>query len=166
MTNLRLGACKVYFDGVSLGETLGGVEISIDQENKPLETDKYGKSPLDYIALGQTAKVKVNLAEITLKNLGIALPFGTTTVTRVTGGGIVGKSLLSEAKALVLHPMALADNDNSEDFGMFKAVVTSPLKLKRNNKDQTVLEVEFEGLIDSTKQNGSQLFFIGDSTGL
>jgi hypothetical protein len=81
--NVKLGVCQVFFDGVDLGYTKGGVEVEMQTETKKVEVDQFGKSPIDEVIMGRMISVKVPMAETTLENLARIMP-GATLVS--TGG--------------------------------------------------------------------------------
>jgi hypothetical protein len=72
--NVKMGVCLVTFDGVDLGYTKGGVDVTVATETKPVMVDQFGNAPIDEIVTGRTCKVKVPLAETTLENLVRIMP--------------------------------------------------------------------------------------------
>lgn len=91
--NVKLGVCKVYFDGVDLGYTKGGVEVEVATETKSVEVDQFGKSPINEIVLGRTCTASVPLAETTLENLVRIMP-GSTLVAQ---GGVKATGTITVA---------------------------------------------------------------------
>jgi hypothetical protein len=102
--NVKLGVCKVYFGGVDLGLTKGGVEVAVTTETFKVEVDQYGKTPVKEQIMGRQVSAKVPMAETTLQNMANLMPgaalvtdgvkasatltFGTvTTATTATIGG-------------------------------------------------------------------------------
>lgn len=81
--NVKMGVCQVTFDGVDLGYTKGGVEVTVATETKPITVDQFGSAPINDLIMGRTCKVKLPLAETTLENLVRIMP-GATLVG--TGG--------------------------------------------------------------------------------
>lgn len=81
--NVKLGVCKIFFDGSDLGYTKGGVEVEVATETHKVEVDQFGKSPIDEVIMGRTVSVKAPLAETTLENLVKIMP-GATLVTNGT----------------------------------------------------------------------------------
>jgi hypothetical protein len=78
--NVKMGVCQVTFDGVDLGYTKGGVEVTVASETHPITVDQFGSAPINDLIMGRTCKVKVPLAETTLENLIRIMP-GSTLVT-------------------------------------------------------------------------------------
>jgi len=81
--NVKLGVCRVYFDGIDLGYTKGGVEVSVSTDTHKVEVDQFGKTPINESILGRECKVKVPMAETTIENMVKIMP-GATLVQ--TGG--------------------------------------------------------------------------------
>jgi len=118
--NVKLGVCQVLFDGIDLGYTKGGVEVEVKTETHEVQVDQFGKTPINEYIMGRTVTVKVPLAETTLENMVAIMPgatlktSGTDKYVEVTSA--VGIDLLSSAKELRLHPVALPASNTSEDF--------------------------------------------------
>ena len=83
--NVKLGVCRVYFDGQDLGYTMGGVEVIVATTTHRVEVDQFGKTAISDAILGRDVKVKVPLAESTLQNMVLVMP-GSTYVQ--TGGAL------------------------------------------------------------------------------
>lgn len=113
--NVKIGVCKTYFDGVDLGYTKGGVEVSVSTDTHKVEVDQFGKTPINEYIMGRQLKVKVPLAESTLENMVAIMPGATLTQT----GGTVASGTITFATA------AAAANDTVTVNGAvftFKAV--------------------------------------------
>lgn len=164
ITNVKLGVCNVSFDGVDLGHTKGGVVVTYEAKTHEKTVDLYGESPVDIDVIGESLKAVVPLAELTVANLGVAMPAGTPDTSKLTLGGEAGKSLGSVAHQLVLHPIANATSDLSGDVILYKAVATGKVELNYKVDEETIIEVEFTALIDETREDGDQLGMFGDST--
>lgn len=93
--NVKIGVCKTYFDGVDLGYTKGGVEVSVSTDTHKVEVDQFGKTPINEYIMGRQLKVKVPLAESTLENMVAIMPGATLTQT----GGVVATGTLTFATA-------------------------------------------------------------------
>lgn len=72
--NVKLGVCKIFFGGVDLGYTQGGVEVAVATETHKVEIDQFGKSPISESIMGRTVTVKVPLAETTVENMVLTFP--------------------------------------------------------------------------------------------
>jgi len=81
--NVKLGVCQVFFDGVDLGYTQGGVEVTVQTETHEINVDQFGKTAISQMIIGRDVMAKVPMAETTLENMVKIMP-GTTLVS--TGG--------------------------------------------------------------------------------
>lgn len=165
--NVKLGVCKVTFDGQDLGYTKGGVEVSVKTETHKVMVDQFGKTPINEYVMGREVQVKVPLAETTLENLVRIMP-GASLVTDATDPTKkvvnvptgIGTNLLDIAKTLVLHPIGKADSDKSDDFTVFKAATAGALQFSYKLEDERIYSCEFNGYPDA---NG-KLFAVGDTS--
>ncbi|MGF7174718.1 hypothetical protein [Azospirillum doebereinerae] len=166
--NVKLGVCSVLFDGVDLGYTKGGVEVAVSTETHKVTVDQFGNTEINEYVMGRTVKVTCPLAETTLGNLVKVMP-GATLITdgadatkkkvEVTNG--VGRDLLSVAKTLVLHPVALPASDKSEDFTVPLAATAGAMTFAYKLDEERVFKVEFTGYPDPVSK---VLFVVGDET--
>jgi hypothetical protein len=102
--NVKLGVCKVFYGGVDLGLTKGGVEVEVTTETYKVEVDQYGQTAIKEQVMGRNVSARIPMAESTLENMANLMPgaalvtdgvrasatltFGAvTTATTVTIGG-------------------------------------------------------------------------------
>lgn len=164
ITNVKMGVCSVKFGTTDLGHTKGGATVTYEPDIHDVNVDMYGSTPAEKILIGQRLKATVPVAEATLANLAIALPGTTADASAITIGGKVGQVLSDDAETLVLHPVANEPTDLSEDVVIFKAVVVNTIEIPFKVDEERVVELEFEGIIDESKGDGSMLGLIGDSS--
>lgn len=162
-TNVKLGVCEVFADGVSLGHTIGGVEVTYSPEYHETSVDQYGSSLVEKWLIGERFNAKVPMAEFTVAKLAKAMPQGTLSGAKLTVGKVAGQRASDEAVQLVLHPVANVANDRSEDVVLYKAVATSEIVIGHKNDGEKILEVVFDALIDESRSDGNLLGLIGDS---
>lgn len=165
ITNVKVGACSVTFNGVDLGHTKGGVEVSYEPVYHEVKVDKYGDSVVERYLMGEKWTAKVPLAELTIANLKVAMPQGTYAGAgnaRLTLGHSAGTKASTAAAQLVLHPLNMGTRAN--DIVLHKAHVASSVHLNMKVNEENVYEVTFEALIDESKTDGNYLGLIGDST--
>lgn len=171
--NVKLGVCKVFFDGVDLGYTKGGVEFSVSTQTHRVEIDQFGKTAINEYVMGRDAKVKVPLAETTLTNMAALFPLKTgaagvegTTTQRLGIDTGIGADLLSTAKLLSLHPVAKNDYDFSDEIIIPLSNTSGGLQFAYQLENERIFNVEFTGYPDPTS---SMLFYAGnpftDATG-
>lgn len=89
--NVKLGVCQVFFDGVDLGYTQGGVEVSVTTETHKVNIDQFGKTTVNEYIMGREVKAKTPLAETTLENMVAVMPGATLTIT----GGTVATGTIT-----------------------------------------------------------------------
>ncbi len=155
--NIRLGTCKVFFNDQDLGLTIGGVELEVTTSTHETKVDQFGETVVEEIITGRNVKVTVPLGETTLENMVRIMP-GAKLVTdatdptkkRVDVSVATGQSLLSTAKALRLHPVALPDTNKSEDVIIPKAGTAGAVQFSYKNDQERVYNVEFKAYPDTT----------------
>lgn len=167
--NIKMGTCKVLYDGVDLGLTIGGVEVEVTTTKKEIKVDQFGDTAANEFIMGRNITVRVPLAETTLENLVAIMP-GATLVTdssdpvkkKVTVTSGTGVSLISMAKELVLHPIDKPDEDHSEDLVIPLAATAGEMQFAYKYDEERIFNCEFKGYPD--RDNGGLLFIYGDKT--
>lgn len=166
--NIRMGTCKILYDGKDLGFTTGGVEVAVETTTRETKVDQFGDTVANEYIMGRTITVSVPLVETTLDNMAAIMP-GSTLVTDntvpaspkkkvvVTSG--TGLSLLERAKTLTLHPIAKPDNDKSEDLVVPLAATPGGMTFAYKYDEERVFNCEFKGYPDSET---GVLFIYGD----
>lgn len=169
-SNIKLGVCKVFFDGVDMGYTQGGVEFTSASQTHKVEVDQFGKTTIKETIIGRTCAVKVPLAETTLTNLSALFPvnpnnsiYGAgmvgTTKVRVGIDAGVGVDLLTTAKVLVLHPYANLDSDYSDEIVIPLANTPGALTFAYKLEQERIFNVDYTGYPDPVT---GMLFFAGN----
>jgi hypothetical protein len=72
--NVKVGPCRVYYDGIDLGYTKGGVEVEVSTDSYKSNVDQFGKTPISEIIQGRMVKAKVPMAETTIENMVLIMP--------------------------------------------------------------------------------------------
>lgn len=165
--NVKLGVCRVTFGGEDLGFTKGGVEVSVETNTHEVTVDQMGETPINEYITSRSCKVTVPLAETTLENLVKIMP-GATLITdssEVTKKYVqvptgVGSSLLKVAQELVLHPIANAAEDKSDDFTIPRAATAGAMSYSYKLDDERIYSCEFKAYADEK----GNLFKVGDTT--
>lgn len=75
--NVKLGVCRVYYDGNDLGYTKGGVEVEVSTDTHKVTVDQFGQSEINEYIQKRSVMVKVPLAETTLENMVAIMPGAT-----------------------------------------------------------------------------------------
>ncbi len=165
--NVKLGVCSVTYGGVNLGFTKGGVEVAVETNTHEVTVDQMGETPINEYITSRTCTVTVPLAETTIENLVKIMP-GATLVTDATDDKKkhvivptgVGSSLLAIAQELVLHPIANADEDKSDDFTIMKAATPGAMSYSYKLDEERIFSCEFKAYADEK----GNLFKVGDTT--
>jgi hypothetical protein len=154
--NISIGPCYVFFAGVHVGHTFGGVTVSITQNTYELKSDQYGETPLRVLDAGLVMEVTVNMTESTFANLKLLFASATDETTYLTFGKPVGE--LVTTGELVLEPI-----DGSEIYQIYNAApnVGGAVEIAFTTDNQRVYACRFMGLIDDARVSGDQLFRIG-----
>jgi len=115
--NVKLGVCKVFFDGVDLGYTKGGVEVTVKTDTHKVNVDQFGKTSINEYIMGRDVQAKVPLAETTLENMVAIMPGATLTEV----GGTVASGSFTFTSA------APANNDSITVNGVVFTWKTVPV---------------------------------------
>lgn len=75
--NVKLGVCKVVYDGKDLGYTKGGVEVEVSTDTHKVTVDQFGQSEINEYIEKRSVLAKLPLAETTLENLVKIMPGAT-----------------------------------------------------------------------------------------
>jgi hypothetical protein len=167
--NIKMGTCKITFNGQDLGLTMGGVEVTVETTTKETKVDQFGDTVANETIMGRNITVTAPLAETTLDLLVLLMPGATkivdgTTSTKIkaeitTGTGI---SLLSRAKELIMHPINLPDSDVSEDLIIPLAATAGGMTFAFKYEEERVFNATFKGYPD--REQDGLLFIYGDKT--
>lgn len=72
--NVKLGVCNLYYGGVDLGLTKGGVDVEVKTDTHKSQVDQMGKTTINEYIMGRDVTVKAPLAETTIENLAMIMP--------------------------------------------------------------------------------------------
>lgn len=164
IANVRLGQCDLTYNSQALGHTKGGVEITIANDVKTATIDHYGTSPIAARHNGSRVEIKTTLAEYAYAQL---LKVINGAVDADTGASVaVGMAAGTEltGSLLTLHPSNVAAEDLTLDVQVWKAVVIGESKMPFRVDEETVYEVTWLALCDTTKTNGQRLIRFGTPT--
>jgi hypothetical protein len=175
--NVKLGACKITYNGVDLGYTKGGVEAEVTTTTKAITVDQLGETTISEKITKRDIKVKIPLAETTLENLVAIMPgstlkndggAGNARKFRVEVAPGISTNLLEIAQELVLHPVELADSNKTEDLVIFKAATAGGLKFSYQSDNERIFDCSFTGYpVPSEETVGWKrglLFALGDTS--
>lgn len=145
--NVKLGVCKVLFNGKDLGYTKGGVEVSVKTDTHQVTIDQFGKTPINEYIMGRQVTVKVPLAETTLDNLVKTMPgatlvqsggaFASGTMTIATNP-TAGQTIIINGKTVTFKTTA-ASGANEVTIGASATATASNLAAFVNNSSDPAI---------------------------
>ena len=161
------GPCTIVFNGVNLGHTLEGVEVTIERDFTDINVDLYGKTPIDKVLLATRAMLKFKLAQPNWPQLDMSMPEtssydGAGSNDRIDIGGDAGYNLRRDAKQLVIHPISRL-GDLSADVTFYRAASFDNVELAYKVDEQRVVEVNMIALVDESYGSGRRLGHIGQA---
>lgn len=87
--NIRMGTCRVIYDGTDLGFTSGGVEVTVATTTHETKVDQFGDTVANEYVMGRTISVKAPLVETTLENMAKIIPGAVLTGDGVKASGSI-----------------------------------------------------------------------------
>ena len=164
---------EVCIEGVGsdLGDTEGGVEITIEQVSTDIISDQGGQVPVDIIKQATNATVACSLLEMSTSrwDLLVAKALGDS-FTPSMGTKLIGfgesknfRSLYAIAGKLILHPLSRATSDLSEDIVLWKSIPL-PESFNFSGEETSKLAISFRGLVDKKINPAINIFSRGDHT--
>ncbi len=118
--NVKLGVCRVIYDGNDLGYTQGGVEVTVKTDTHKVNVDQFGKTSIKEQIIGREVSAKVPLAESTLENLVTIMPgavmnnvggsAATGSITVATNPS-TGDTIVVNGKTISFETVASADDE-------------------------------------------------------
>jgi hypothetical protein len=163
--NISIGPAFIYYNGVHLGHTYGGVSVSITQNVFELKSDQYGETPVRTQDAGVSIDVTANLTESTFANLQVL--FASASLVSEDEGPPLITEHLEFGKpiggSITAYPLIVEPTDGSDIITIYKAApnIGSAIEIAFNNESQRVYATTFKGLIDDSRAEGDQLFRIG-----
>jgi hypothetical protein len=174
--NIKMEPCEIFWgglNGLDLGGTEGGIEISFETSTVEVKSDQTGEQILDLIQNGTNITVSTTLLEGDLEKIqamiadvsGDAFTPEGAEATKVVGYGESKnfQNLSQFAKELVLKPMRLASDDYSENFHFWKAIPQLE-SLSLSGTSFKSMPITFTIIRDASKNAKVNLFAFGDGT--
>nr|WP_297478396.1 hypothetical protein [Ferrovum sp.] len=123
--NVKLGVCKIYFNGVDLGLTSGGVDVTVKTQTHKVTVDQFGKTPINEYIMGRDVSVKAPLAETTLNNLVQIMPGATLS----TDGAQATAAIAFTAVPVAGNTISITDTNAITTVYTFETVAVGPLEI-------------------------------------
>jgi hypothetical protein len=160
-SSMQLSPMKVSFgtagSEVDLGGTLGNVVITTAYKKAAILADQSGSTVRDRRVSGIEVTITTELAEVANKDVWkVIFPHatkdgtGTGSLAAIDFLDAMSDSDSANAKQLVLHPLALASGDKSQDYTFYKAVASAESSITYGPNDQAKLKIVWNILPDET----------------
>jgi hypothetical protein len=161
-------------DVVGFGGALGyseDIDVSFETSTFDVTSSQTGETKLTTFVTGVSCEVSTSLlgtSKEQWENLvgnGIGATYTPSMGDAVTGFGSdsIGKDFYTVAGTLVLHPVALADNDYSRDVTIPKCAAL-PSSITYSGTDKSSFEVTFSALLDTTLNGKINLMHFGSGS--
>lgn len=143
--------------GEDVGFTDKGIEFDYTSTDKDIEVDEL-TAPVDVLITKEKVEVNLVMAETTLTNLFRCISGGTlVSATQLTIGGKVRPT------EFVLGIQGRSPETNGvRQILIYRAMPKGNPKVHYQRKDKTMFACKFEGLADSTRDDGANLCDIQD----
>lgn len=141
--NIRMGPCRIFWGGVDLGYTQGGVNLQVSSTTVDITSDEFGQNPMDKRMLSRTVSVKVPLVETIPGKLDMMINGGDGSATSASVKAVSSVSVRKSAQTLVLHPLSKASTDTSEDFCIVLAYPFPDMQVTYNDNNERIFNVTF-----------------------
>ncbi|MBU1067736.1 Ig-like domain-containing protein [Patescibacteria group bacterium] len=158
IANLGEGTVKIGAYGaaegdcVDVGYTKDGIEITVEREYADLMADQ-ALGLLNKVKTSEAIKVKIRIAEIDVDNLAIAMDMPSTAV--VAGVFDFGGDSTSTNKAMFIN--VTYPDGRTQKIELYKVRAISGGSHTYKKDDQTLYEIEFQALQDTTKTANQQI---------
>lgn len=167
-TKMELSPCKVTFNSVDLGGSLGNVVISSKYMKSEIKADQFGQTVLDRRVSGVEVMVTTELAEIQNKDVWKAVFPHATLITSGANKALqfdsaIGDGDLSNSHQLSLHPLSKDVSDVSTDHTFFKACASAESTFELSPTAQAKLKIVWHVLPD-TGVSPARFYRYGDTT--
>jgi hypothetical protein len=166
--NVQLGTCSVKFGLIDLGLTKGGVEVQVRTQTTRIRVDHFTYDEEQEYITNRTVTVKVPLAETDLSLLNTVIPASVLTIDGVDSDKekvevfySAGVNIRDFAEKLVLHPIALPDEDKNFDFVVPLAAPKGEFTFQYSLNEERIYSVEFTAF----PETGTEiLYVVGDES--
>ena len=169
LSDVKVVPMQVLWNGSSLGNTSGGVEISLDTSSVDIVLDQTGSSAQDSYQTGVTVSVSMTILELNTTNYNamISSTIGNT-YTPNAGTAVHGfgddrnfTSMLSRCQLLELRPVG--DSDSTNAWSFWKSLPI-PESLSFVPDSANSMSVTFKIFPDATKTEEVRIGVFGDNT--
>lgn len=170
ITDVQVNPLRVSWNAVDLGCTDGDIELTIDDRSVDITCHQHGPDVRDAIRLGVDIQLGLTIKETSVAQIKAIFAGSATLYTPGGGSEVMGlgdetayTSMFADAKKLVLHPVANAAGDLTEDIAAWKAYpVIESWSFSGENPETITLN--FRIFADETKLDQVNKLVFGDHT--
>jgi len=159
-----LGPCAVYWNGVLVGPTQGGVKLKIEAKSAEIHEDGYGNMPVDGVFIGlEVADIEIPLTRFTLDQLETITKDSDLAGSVLTGANPVGSAMYADAKPLQLRPLVnnVPSAVTTEYFTILKTYPTQKWDIGYDNSGQRIYKYGFKVFVCQDSPNINDVYTIG-----
>lgn len=166
VNSLDVGPCRVTFNAVDLGATLGNVKVAFKITKAEMKADQYGGTLLDESVSAMECTVETEIAEIRDKDkLAEVFP----NANLIIDGSQKGLDFVNKittrsttlAQKLTLHPLREDDAVKDYDWTFWKAMPSEESEYVFSPSEQGKFKIVWKVLLD-TSTTPPRMFFHGD----
>lgn len=149
------GPADFQLAAVTLGHTFGGITATISPQNREVNVDKFGSSPVNVRHTGERVSCNVPLAEIVAAQIAEILESGSDQTAAMTAkymGAGRSAGYIHTAQNLLIIPFLTADAQKQVE--LMRATAVGEFTVGFSVDDDRVHEVEFLALVDEALTDG------------
>ena len=170
-SNMEISPCRVSFNAVDMGGTLGNVLVNFEYPKAEVKADQSGSLPIDRVVSGFLCTVVTQIAEVRDFDKLVEIFPGVRDTTvgpdRVLDFmNLVCTRDLTRAKVLKLHRLCDDDNDETNDLTFFLATPSESSAITLGPEEQSALEITWNIYPDRTEGIALNKFFRLGSQGV
>lgn len=172
VADFDIGPCRVKYNSVDIGGTLGNVTVKFKYVKKPLVADQYGPNTmLDAAVTGMECTIETEFAETRDKTtLALLFPSGTLAGSNphkyVDFKDKIAVRQLAIAQALELHPLVEDSTAKDQDWYFWKAIPWDDSQYVFGPAEQAKMKIIWHVFLDTspTPALPARMFRVGDQS--
>lgn len=172
LANIQVDPCQVEWASTGVGYIDGDISVTLEEQVVDITAHSEGTNVLDHIRTGKNAEVTMTLKESASGQFDtfVSSAGGSTNSDGSSGVDVIGwgsnkdfTRVGTQADALILHPVANADDNYDEDIAFWKAY---PLlgSINISGENPRTMEITFKIIPDLSKPSDIRLWIRGDHT--
>jgi hypothetical protein len=169
VTNIKVKPMELSWGGSALGFTEGDLELTLTEDAVDVTAHQEGTNILSAIRTGKNVELSVSLKEtnkalvdsILSQSGAVVTASGSSSAVVAWGGSKDFTHVLTESKKLVMHPVAKASGDLTEDVAAWLAY-PMPESISFSGENPSLLNVTFKIFPDASKAKSARLLVFGN----